>query len=296
MDEVAELTDEQINSLVDGMNVPVNEEMPESAPAEAPPAPDPQDFMTLTVDGKEVKGTKEQIQQWASQGHNYGRHMNEFKQKQTEFESRQGQFNEKYGLYEKIDQYAQNNPDWWTSVQSSFNQQGQQASDLTQSQPGEGGQLDPVVNEALTGLRNEISELRKYKEQLDQEKTQAQQAQEDKELESQVHSVRELYPDLDWSSLDNKGQNLELRTLEHAKNLGTQDFRAAFKDMMFDELMGRATNKAKDEAVKTIQRNNTLGLLGETPEPLKKVLGDEYDKTKGYDDILADAITELGIA
>jgi|DEB0MinimDraft_4_1074332.scaffolds.fasta_scaffold01220_11 hypothetical protein len=295
MEENFGLTDDQIDQLVGDMTVnpPSENEAPmegaQSTPTETNTnAP----FLRFKANGKEIEATEDQVRQWASQGYDYGRLTNEFKTKQDEFISKQNQFNEKYQLYQKIDEYAQSNPDWWSRVQQGYQeaQQGQQES------PTPTGDLPPEVQNVLQGLQKEISELREFKNGLTQKEEQARIEQEDQKLASEVDSIRQLYPDLDWTNVDSNGKHLELKVLEHAQKIGTNSFKAAFRDLMFDDLLNHSVSKAKDETIKTVQRNQKLGLLGETPDPLKKYLPTEPTRNQTWDDVLKEAMEEVGVA
>lgn len=292
-DENFGLTDEQIDSLVSDLTV--NPSAPEAPTDGGQPAPTeqaaPGPFMKFKADGKEIEATEDQVRQWASQGYNYGRHMNEFKTKQDEFNQRNQDFENKYNIYQKIDEYAQSNPDWWNSVQNSY----QQATQNNPESPTQSGDLPPEVSNVLQGLQKEISELRQFKTELTQKEQQQKIQQEDDALKSEIDSIRQHYPDLDWTNLDDQGKHLELRVLEHAEKLGTNSFKAAFRDLMFDDLLNKGITKAKDDTIKTVQRNQKLGLLGETPDPLKRNLPTEPSRNQTWDDVLKSAMEELGV-
>lgn len=287
-----DLTDEQIDALVSGLDQPVNEVMPETAPAEQPaPASEFEDFK-FTANGKEVvPDSKEKIQQWMSQGYNYAQHMQDLKAKTSEYEQREQEFKNRFNEYERINEYAAANPDWWNHVQNSY--QGAQGQvEGTQQADDQGLANTPEFQQ----LQSKLNEIEGWRKQLLEEKELANQRAEDEALSKEIQSIREDFQDLDWNTKDAEGKDLEYKVLEHAQNIGTTSFRAAFRDFYHDQLLQRAEVKGKDAISKELQRNKALGLLGETPAPLKKLIKEENVKARSYDDLERDALAELGIA
>jgi hypothetical protein len=299
MSEDLDLTDEQLDSLIDGTDN-LNQTMPETEPApaqeaEAPAQTDGFAPFTFTANGKEVTvDNAEKLKQWASMGYNYGQHINQFKQQQDEFNSRQQGFDEKYALYEKIDKAAAENPDWWNHVQNSFNQVGQQGG---QTQPQGGQEVSPEVQAIKEELGSKLEETSKALGELMAERNAARMEQEDKALKQEIQSIRENYQDLDWTTPNEEGKTLEYQVLEHAQNKGINSFDAAFKTLMHDQLMDRAKRLAEDNVRKEVQRNHKIGLLGETPEPLKKYLEPAAKPgDMSWEALEQEAAQELGIA
>lgn len=275
-------SDDQIDSILAG-----NDFNPDTGKTQPPNVEQttqqvPSSTKKFVHKGKEVEATEEQLIKWAQQGYDYGQLMNDFKQTQS-------QFDEKYGLYQKIDEYALQNPEWWENVRSSYGKLNQ---DPTQQL---GDQQRNDSNDPLNIFKSELQELKQFKDDFIKEKEQAKAREEDQKLDNEINQVRQLYPDLGWNNVNNEGKTLELRVLEHAQKLGTHSFQAAFKDLMFDELLNKQTAKAKEETMKVIQRNQKIGLLGETPDPLKRYLDGGEVRNKSWDQLYDEAVLELGI-
>jgi hypothetical protein len=290
-----DLTDEQIDALVNEDQV-----SRQAAPEEEKAVPQPQESayapMTFTANGKEITADNPDLaKKWMSMGYNYGQHINDFKKQQEEFSTRQQEFDSKYSLYEKIDQEAQKNPQWWEHVQNSFNQMGS-----SQAQTPQEGEQQQEVNPEIQALKEEfnkeLDDLRSFKNEVLAEKNARKMEEEDQALKAEVQSIRDNHKDLDWTTPNEEGKTLEYRVLEHAQNKGINSFEVAFKHMMHDELVNRARQVSLDTARKEIQRNHKLGLLGETPEPLKKVIGESDPKSSSWEDLENEALKEYGLA
>lgn len=293
MSDDLDLTDEQLDELVNSEYVGKQDVSAEPSPTqETAPAYSP---VTFTANGKEVVADDpEKLKQWASMGYNYGQHMEQFKKQQEEFNQKNQDYNNKFGLYEQIDKAASDNPDWWNHVQSSFQNRGQQNQVQAPTQEGE-SQLSPELAALKEEFSQEVNELKSFKNDVLARENARKMEQEDTALKNEVQSIRENHSDLDWTTPDENGKSLEFRILEHAEKNGINSFDVAFKHMMHDELLNRAKQASLDTARKEIQRNHKIGLLGETPEPLKKYTGEGDIKNKTMDDIEQDILKEYGL-
>lgn len=286
-----DLTDEQMDSLVAGMDTDINQTMPETETPETPQE-NPSEY-TFNANGREVKvGDIDSLKKYASQGYNYSQLINEFKQKQDEFSRQQQEFNSKLGQYESIDKYAAENPDWWQHVNKSFEERAQSGKEVQQNINASDLESNPLI----TGLMDQLKDLSEFKNQIMSEKQQAQLKAEDEQLDNEIKSMREKYSDLDWSSQDENGKNLELQVLEHAQKNGINSFRVAFRDFYHENLIQKAEQRGKEVVSKEIQKNKMLGLLGESPTPFKHFEKEVDPKKMDYDQLEQAALEELGIA
>ena len=117
---------------------------------------------------------------------------------------------------------------------------------------------------------------------------------QDQALDQEVQSIREKHADLDWNTLDENGKHLELRVLEHAQANGISSFKAAFRDLLHDDLISRAASQGKLAIAKGIQNRSKLGVLGESPTPQKGMPTPNRNmRTTSYEDLEADIREEI---
>lgn len=282
MDDLG-ISDAQIDSILGGGGDYVAPET--GADTTSAPAPSGNEFK-FTANGKEIITDAQKAAQWASQGYNYAQHMQEFKSKQDQFSQRENEFNQRFNTYESIDKQAQNNPDWWNHVLSSYQTR-------QQNPPPQNLEADPFKHE-ISALKNELNEIKQFKNDIIAEKQAAKMGEEDKKLSQEIQSIRDEFKDLDWNGFDMNGKSLEMRILEHANTNSINSFRAAFRDFNHDSLVKMYESKGRESLQKEIQRNTKLGLLGETPAPLKK-FEEAGVKNKSYDDLFRESLKELGL-
>lgn len=250
---------------------------------------------TLKVNGKEiVVDDEDRLIKYAQQGYDYAQKMNEFKQQQNEFYQQKNQIDDKYKIYENIDKYAASNPEWWQSVEQSYSQQLQKQ----QSQPTQSGvdQSDLETSPVFQNLKSELDSLRDFKNEILAEREANKRKEEDAQLENEVKTLRESYSNLDWDNFDESGKNLETKVLEHASENGINSFKAAFRDLMHDQLLEQAKLKAKEQFMGEIQQQKQMGILGETPMAVKKALSNPNNiKNQSYDMIMNETLSELNL-
>jgi hypothetical protein len=262
--------------------------MPETAPKEEA-APTENQF-AFTARGKEVSPKDlDQLKGYASKGYDYAQLIADHKTKEEAFQQKQTEFEEKSKLYQDIDSYANQNPDWWNHV----NEQFQNRANLQAAPPEQGEQQ---VNPEIEELKGQISEFKAFKDQLVREQETMKQQKEDQALKQEIQSIQDHYKDLDWKTVGPDGKSLEYSVLEHAQKIGTDSFRAAFRDFYHENLLKQAETRGKETVSKEIQRNKQLGLLGESPAPLQKLKQETNPKNLSYDELEKQAMAELGIA
>jgi small-conductance mechanosensitive channel len=272
--------DIDVDSLMQGIEAPSQGiPMSEPAPATPQPSPEPQKY-TMTVNGREITATLDQLQKWAQQGYDYPQKMQALKTQQAEFE-------QKYKPYQEIDEYARQNPDWWTQVQKNWEQRAQ-----TQG-PQPTDPNNPLMQE-LNSLRQEFMGIKQIADQYQNNEKQKQRAFEDQQLTTEIQSMRELYKHLDWNSVDDRGYPLETQVMAYANERGIKKFDDAFKAYNLDRLMSIATERGKEQVGRDIQKRTKLGLLATSPTPSQKSKY-EYDKSKSYEQLEREALEELGL-
>ncbi len=245
---------------------------PNAQPQEEKPAEAPQwngEEWAFEVGGKRIiPDSREKMKLWLGGGYNYAQRMGELNkthaQRMAEAEARERsaqELAEKYRHYEAVDKYAAENKDWWDHVQQAW-----KSREMPQG-------LDPKLAQVLNPLQEKIGTLEQLLTAQQQAAREAQlevqTQQEDGALEAEIESVRKQYPDIDLSARDESGETLELRVLKHAQEIGTRSFRAAYRDLLHDQLVTRQSAQQKLQTVKNTQAQAKAGVLGTTPAPTK---------------------------
>jgi hypothetical protein len=279
-----EMSQQDVDALISQSQQPF--ERPEIA-TDTPPQQD--DGIKFTANGKEIVAKDiDQLKQWASQGYNYSQHMQDFNKKQADFE-------QNFEKFSNIDKFAQDNPDWWNHVQKQYEEResfNPLVNEGTDNQPKDNENVDPAFQE----LKSQLDELKQFKNDFMAERVAEQRTKEDQALSSEIQSIRENHSDLDWETPNTEGKNLEYQVLEHAKSNGINSFRAAFRDFYHDKLLESAQLKAKESLGNSLKKVNSLGILGETPTPIKNLQQQVDTRNMTYDEIEAQLLKEHGLA
>lgn len=265
-------------------------ERPERANAEPSPAQQISE-LEFTWNGKQVKApfSDPRIKQWASQGYDYAQRMADFNRERADFEAQQSKLKQSESRYRPVEEYIEKNPQWWQHVNAEWQKiQAGQSQGLPADQAGN--------NPALAQFEQKLSQVEKFIQSQQEAQAKAQASQEDAALDQEIRSIRESHADLDWSATDQSGKTLELRVLEHAQANKIGSFKAAFKDMMHDELMKRAEARGKESVVKERQKQTKLGLLGKSPAPKQGITDAQDRRNKSYDQLFAEGLEELGLS
>lgn len=255
----------------------------EAAPAVAAPTAAEIQEMEFTWNGKPIKAPVDRFKQWASQGYDYAQKMQDFKAQQSEFEKSQKEFEPLRSRYGEIDAYAKQNPQWLEHV----NQQYMSAIGKAQSEGAPSAEIQ--------ALKQELQELKSFKDELTTERTTAQQQKEDQTLNSEIQSIQEKYKDLDWKTPNGEGKTMETQVIEFAIQNGIKNFEHAFKLFNHDSLITLHASQAKEQNVAAKQAQTKAGLLGSTPAPTKQLARASNIKSKSYNDLTREALAEYGI-
>lgn len=123
------------------------------------------------------------------------------------------------------------------------------------------------------------------------------QAEQDAELASEISAIQNQYPDIDLKATDpTTGENVEMQVLRHAQAHGISNFRAAFRDFMFDKLQARGQTQAKETVARQMQQQVKNGILGQSNSPMLQ--NDRSNvgslKNHSYHSLMEHAAKELG--
>lgn len=290
MSENEQLTEEQMDALVNETNTPSNNDIPMHAPEPEPQAPaqTDQDYIEFPHNGKTIKATREEAKKWAMMGYDYPQKMGEFNKQRQEFERQRQEFESQYAPYRQLDEWAKQNPTQWQT----FSQQWEAYNQGLQNPIQQQGQTDPyqpkfqIYDQQLNQISQGLSTLLAERERAERESA-------DKRYQDEVKSIREQYKDLDFDTPDEQGKSLEYKILEHAKNTGISNFRAAFRDFYHDQLISNVEAKAKQSLSQSVQKNSKLGVLGTSPTPKKGLQSAGDVRNKSYDVLAQEALDEL---
>jgi uncharacterized protein (UPF0147 family) len=252
---------------------------------QAPVEPQTQNYK-YTANGKEIEEDLDTILQRASQGYNYAQHMQELKAKQDEIAQQESTINSLREKWEQYDKYANENPEWAEFVRGQWeNRNKQQADDKS-------GDSSAVPE----SVRAELAELKKFKEEIQHNFQKQREAEEDAILQQQFDEISKKYPDYDLKHTDPRtGMSLEMQVLEHARVNGIHSVKAAFRDMMHDDLVAKAITKAKEDAAKELAKRTQKGFVAESDNSMLSKYSSPAKKSHGYYDDIMSSAQELGI-
>lgn len=232
-----------------------------------------------------VPDTRDKLMTWVSQGYNYSQRAGELNRLKSEWENKVKTAEtraKELERYREIDEYARTNPDWWKHVESGY--QGRQTFQLDPN-------LQPVVAPILQRLEQTEGVLQQWQRAQEQEQI----SKADQALDSEIESTRKAYPTIDLASVDESGKSLELRVLQHAQEIGTTSFRAAFRDYLHDKLVEHAKADGRSAIAKDAQTARARGIIGQSPTPQKAVPEATNVRGKSYSQLAQEAMAAYGI-
>jgi len=273
------IDENQINEVLG--NAPGHESAPEGLPT--PAAEEPQLF-EYSARGQTVKEDLGTILKRASMGYDYAQNMESFKKEKDQFSQsiseREARINEVESRWKPYDEYARANPTWEEHVRTQWDNRQQQG--FEQSQPSS-TVLPPEV-------QGQFEKMNAFIENYNR-------AEEDAHLNREIESVKSKHTNIDFTTTDpNTGKSLEFKVLEHAKQNGINNFRAAFYDFYHDQLVIQAQEQAKQGLVQTIQKDHKEGFIGESPTPF---LGQPQQQKSlsdmSWDEVMKEAAKDNGL-
>lgn len=245
---------------------------------EAPPAPAAAAQPTveeyeLTIGGKPIKASRDQVMKWASMGYDAPNRLGTLNKELESLRTERQKWQSIQSKYGPVDDYFNKNPDHWKHIETTWNQRSQA--------------LDPAnpLASEINQLKSKINEIDQFRNDITTREQSKVREVEDRELDGEIKSIRENYSYLDWKAPDENGQTLEQRVLKHGIDNNIKSFRAAFRDFTFDSHIKRQEQVGMEKRDKDIQRNTKLGLLGKTPAPTKGIQPAKDYKNKTMDEL-----------
>lgn len=258
------------------------------APQATPPAPTA-DEIEFQHEGKPIKisRTDPKFTTWLQQGYNYAQRAQLLNQERAKFDTERQTLEKQYSPYKTVDEYAKQNPDWWTHVQQSFEQRN------AQPKAGDSPELAQVKAQIRQEIMAELKPIQDKFTSIEQKEQAEQVAREDQALGTEIQSIREKYSNLDWATPDEAGMTLEQRIVKHAIDNKIESFRAAFRDYSFDHLAKLHEERGKETIQQDLQKRQKLGIIGQSSTPKKGIQPAQSVKNKSYDDLYREALSEM---
>ena len=245
-----------------------------------------------TANGREVEEDINTILKRASQGYNYAQHMESIKKNETTLAEKEKQIEALRNQWEPYDKYAKENPEWANHVKQSWETR------LSGAVNGQDGQ-SPSANayNLPPEIQQKLAELDSFKNEYSAHKQAMKAADEDAALNAEIESVGKEYPEFDLKYSDpSSGKSLEAQIIEHANIKGIHSFRAAFRDMMFDQIMSKRVTASKEAAARELQDRAKKGIVKTSDTPFTKPSPmANKSGTKSYYDLVNEAGKELNL-
>lgn len=268
MSEVAEQTNtpDPIETLYNSVqNTPTHNiemESPKTETSQTPQSTPPQakEEFELDWNGQKIKADREKFTKWAQMGYDYNQKIGAVsqreKQLQEDYNRRIQEYEQRLGPYKEIDAYAIKNPQWWNSIQQSYQQQ---------TKP----EIPPELKTYLDPIVNDYTQVKSFIQEYQNGITERNMREQDTKLDEQIKSLGAKY-NLDLSAKDANGQSLEQRVLAYAIQNKIPTFKAAFLDYYHEDLQKQAEARGRESVQKEIEKRKKAGLLSETSTPASK--------------------------
>lgn len=238
--------------------------------------------------GETVKVPLSEAQNKLQQIHVLNEKFREFNQQKEGWEQERQQAQQIIDRYKQIDEYAQQNPEWFDYVQQQW-QKKQAYGDL----PTEIDENDPVAQAILATKRENQelkNELAKFREEIEFSKQSEADQKAEQELRSEIHGVRDEFKSVNFDEPDQHGVSLENRIIKHGleNNMG---FKQAFLDYYYPNLIKLERERAMKEAAENIQKKTKMGVVSRGSGPVPS--GSPANITgQSWQDLIDSAINE----
>lgn len=239
-----------------------HQQAPEAKPE---PTPEPQyKEFEFNVRGQpiKIKENDPRFSQWLSQGHDYAQNVAAMKAERESFDRSRGEWEKSWNPYKEIDQFAKQNPDWWSHIEQSYQQK--------LSTPD--GVPDPIrqyLDQRLDPLAKDIPLVKQFLQKAQTEEMEKQRSEEDSKLDQAIKFIQSEHPDIDFKAKDPNGLTLEQRILKHAQDRHLPDFESAFLSYYHKDLYKIAESRGKEAIMQEMKKRQKLGLLDDVPAPGK---------------------------
>ncbi len=234
-------------------NVPAQEPQGSEPIAAATASVPVQDVFKFDYKGKPVETQdRDKVLKWAQQGYGYAQDMAAFKNERQNFDEQRQAFEP----YKQIDEYAKNNPDWWSHVESQYKAKMQPKMD----------DLPPEIKSFIEPLVKDYGEVKNFINEWHAGKLAEQAREADTKLEQNIRSLSKQF-NVDFAVKDTSGQTLESAVGKFAEANGYPDFKSAFLVYYHDNLTQMAEARGREAVMAERKRQKDLGLLSTSSAP-----------------------------
>lgn len=292
-----ELSNEQMLASVQEETSAPAEGVSSEVPSEGqPPAAAEPSLYEYSAAGKTIKEPLDMILKRASMGYDYAQKMAAWNQKEKGWSQKEQEYQqnlEKLGRWKEYDDYARTNPEWARHVEEMWANKNQYS--IAAVDPS-----NPVLQQFSGAVKTLEDRLKSFETKFSDVDNYIQQSRFSSEvsaLDNEIKGVREAFKNVDFDQPDDQGKSLEIRVLEHMQEAKIPNFKAAFKDFYFDQLVSKEREQAKEAYAKELQKRQKSGLLSvsSTPASAKEDFSNGRAKGYSYDDLAAMAKKQLGV-
>jgi hypothetical protein len=228
---------------------------PEPAQQQAAPDPMSVEYEYEARSGK-VKEPLSMILKRAKLGYHYAQDVEQHRQAVSAWEKQRQAEEEALKEYREIGDYAKQNPDWANHWKTAWEQR---AAYATQSIPAQGqaqaGEFNIEAHPFVKALNDRLANAEKFVSTY-------QQRESDAKLRESIEATKKEFPNINFNEADEEGRSLEYRVFQHAQQNGIPNFRSAFRDYHFDQLVAKKAEAAKEEVAKAAANDKRHGILG----------------------------------
>lgn len=237
-----------------------------------------------------VPESKDKLLNWAQLGYSYDKRAADLKAREEQIAQQQ----QAHEQYERLAQAFEANPAFKQQILNLYyqslngQQQGQQQQQLSQDgQQGQQAQQTPDMAQFAPYL----SKI----EQIEQQVQAWQSKQADDSLNSEVNSLKEKYPDVDWETPDENGVTLLQDVMQDAFKHGGLPLEYAFRNKHWDTAMENAKANALKAQQEQIIAQKKKGIVAGAPRPAQPVQKQPVNpRDLSYDAIARQALSAVG--
>ena len=214
--------------------------------------------------------------QLMQQGWSYSQRMAELNRQQQEIEADKA----RYSQYAQLDDAFRMNPAFAQQIWAMYQQAAAQQGGATAPQ----SQTDPAYQQ----MYQMMSQMQQRLQNFDNQRA-------DQEVESEIGTLRQQYPQTQWDAITESGHSLLWDVINHAYSGRFPSLNAAYRDYMWDSVQANARGQAVQQQTQARQRAARQGVVDAgAPAPAK---GKERVNlhSSSYDDLTDMALRDLGL-
>lgn len=270
----------------------------EKTPAPTKAQPEPAAFeKRIKWNGQEiVVNDPSKYDTWAQQGYDYSQRMSQLNAEREQFQRTQAENSEKYNRYAEIDAYVAQDPNWWKHVEEQWARRDQNA--LAQGLGINPMEMAPELKQVLDPVLAELTELKKFYNDVQKQKIEQTQAEEDRKYFEEVAGLQKQFPEFDFQAKGQSGQTLEAEIVKFANERQIPSFSAAFYAYYQPNLQKIYESRGRKAAEAELVKRKQEGIISESETPQtsqNQAQASTNIGRKSYNDLAREALIELGL-